>query len=61
MDNLKLATQQPENANATLSVAEFCAKYKLDNVEENRLRKLFGDYASRHELIINVQRKPNTR
>ena len=61
MDNLKLATEQSENANATLSVTEFCAKYKLGDVEEGRLRKLFGDYASRHELIINVQRKPNTR
>lgn len=61
MDNLNPAAEQPENTNATLSVSEFCAKYKLDDIEENRLRKLFGNYASRHELIINVQRKPNTR
>lgn len=61
MENTKPATEQPENANAPLSVSEFCRKYQLGDVEEGRLRKLFGDYASRHELIINVQRKPNTR
>lgn len=61
MDSLKVSTEQKDNANNTLSVSEFCAKYQLGDVEENRLRKLFGDYASRHELIINVQRKPNIR
>ena len=61
MENIKTGTEQPENANARLSVSEFCRKYELGDVGEGRLRKLFGDYASRHELIINVQRKPNTR
>lgn len=41
-----------------LSVMEFCHRYRLDETEEKRLRKLFGDFASRHELLMNAQRKP---
>lgn len=41
-----------------LSVVEFCRRYRLDETEERRLRKLFGDFASRHELLMNAQRKP---
>jgi hypothetical protein len=61
MDNVKSAVEPNESANSTLSVSDFCARYQLGDEEEQRLRKLFGDYASRHELIINVQRKPNFR
>lgn len=41
-----------------LSVADFCDRYRLDEEEQTRLRKLFGDFASRHELLMNAQRKP---
>lgn len=41
-----------------LSVMEFCRRYRLDESEEKRLRKLFGEFASRHELLMNAQRKP---
>jgi len=41
-----------------LNVMEFCRRYRLDETEEKRLRKLFGDFASRHELLMNAQRKP---
>lgn len=41
-----------------LSVVEFCRRYRLDEAEEKRLRKLFGDFASRHELLMNAHRKP---
>jgi hypothetical protein len=44
-----------------LNVAEFCRRYRLDKAEETRLRKLFGEFASRHELLMNAQRKPNFR
>ncbi|HAU75978.1 MAG TPA: hypothetical protein DCW88_10745 [Agrobacterium sp.] len=44
-----------------LNVAEFCRRYRLDKAEEVRLRKLFGEFASRHELLMNAQRKPNFR
>ncbi|XUY28508.1 hypothetical protein RMR21_015430 [Agrobacterium sp. rho-8.1] len=39
------------------SVAEFCRRYRLDETEESRLRTLFGEFASRHELLMNAQRK----
>lgn len=48
-------------AKPILNVAEFCRRYRLDKMEETRLRKLFGDFASRHELLMNAQRKPNFR
>ena len=35
-----------------------CDRYRLDDEEKARLRKLFGDFASRHELLMNAQRKP---
>lgn len=44
-----------------LSVKDFCRRYRLDDSEESRLRTLFGDFASRHELLMNAQRKPNFR
>jgi hypothetical protein len=55
--------QQPEFAHLkpVLNVTEFCKRYRLDQTEEKRLRKLFGDFASRHELLMNAQRKPNFR
>ena len=45
-------------AKPILSVADFCDRYRLDDEEKVRLRKLFGDFASRHELLMNAQRKP---
>ncbi|WP_075292258.1 hypothetical protein [Pararhizobium arenae] len=39
------------------SVAEFCKRYRLDQAEETRLRKLLGDFASQHELLMNARRK----
>lgn len=44
-----------------LSVVEFCRRYRLDESEETRLRTLFGDFASRHELLMNAQRKATFR
>ncbi len=55
LDNKNLETVEIK---PILSVTEFCSRYRLDDAEENRLRKLFGDFASRHELLMNAQRKP---
>lgn len=44
-----------------LNVTEFCRRYRLDKAEEARLRKLFGEFATRHELLMNAQRKPVSR
>jgi len=46
------------SAKPILSVADFCERYRLDDTEQSRLRKLFGDFASRHELLMNAQRRP---
>lgn len=43
------------------SVVEFCRRYRLDKSEESRLRTLFGEFASRHELLMNAQRKATFR
>lgn len=55
--------QQPEFAQPkpVFNVTDFCKRYRLDQAEEKRLRKLFGDFASRHELLMNAQRKPDFR
>lgn len=54
LDNNELETSE---IRPILSVVEFCRRYRLDESEEKRLRKLFGDFASRHELLMNAQRK----
>lgn len=40
------------------SVSDFCKRYRLDNAEEDRLKTLFGDYASQVELLMNAKRRP---
>ena len=54
-------TVDGNGAKPILNVAEFCRRYRLDKAEETRLRKLFGEFASRHELLMNAQRKPSFR
>lgn len=39
------------------SVSEFARRHRIDKVEEKRLRKLFGDFATRHELLSNCRRQ----
>lgn len=58
MQNSDVTQPNVGNQNVVWNVAEFCVRYRLDTVEENRLRKLFGDYASKQELLTNAQRKP---
>lgn len=40
------------------SVAEFSRRHRLDDQEQKRLRTLLGDFATRHELLMNAQRPP---
>jgi Asp-tRNA(Asn)/Glu-tRNA(Gln) amidotransferase C subunit len=54
IDNREIETTEIK---PILSVVEFCRRYRLDDAEESRLRKLFGEFASRHELLMNAQRK----
>ncbi len=43
------------------SVSDFCRRFRLDSLEENRLRRLLGDFANQQELLMNAQRKPDLR
>jgi hypothetical protein len=47
---------ETDTARPILNVTEFCRRHRLDKFEEARLRRLFGDFASRHELLMNAQR-----
>ncbi len=51
-------TQSIENADLreVWSVAEFSRRFRLDEREEDRLLKLFGHFATKQELLANVQR-----
>lgn len=44
-----------------MSVTDFVRRYRLPKDEENRLIKLFGLFASRHELLMNARRQPSFR
>ena len=39
------------------NVSEFARRYRIDKDEEKRLRKLFGDFATKHELLSNCRRQ----
>ena len=43
------------------NIREFARRHRLDHAEEERLRKMFGDFASRHELLMNARRPPQFR
>ncbi|MEA3533424.1 hypothetical protein [Rhizobium sp. CC-YZS058] len=40
------------------SVDEFCRRYRLSEDERIRLTRLFGSFASEHELLMNATRSP---
>ena len=44
-----------------LPVADFARRYRLSEQEEKRLKSLFGDFASQHELLMNADRSPRWR
>lgn len=38
------------------SVADFARRHRICQSEEDKLRKLFGDFATKQELLANAQR-----
>ncbi|NLS01393.1 hypothetical protein HGP17_31550 [Rhizobium sp. P38BS-XIX] len=40
------------------SVEDFSRRHRIGKEEEARLRKLFGDFATKQELLSNAQRPP---
>ena len=43
------------------NVSEFCRRFRLDSLEEKRLRLLLGEFANQQELLMNARRKPDLR
>ncbi|MDO1581784.1 hypothetical protein [Rhizobium oryzicola] len=58
-----LDAQQLEEAKIrkVWSVSDFVRRYRLDPIEENRLTKLLGPFASEQELLMNARRSPQFR
>lgn len=48
----------PRQARQILDVIEHCRKHGVDKAEERKLLILFGRFASRHELEMNIKRPP---
>lgn len=42
-------------------VSDFCKRFRLDAIEEDRLKALFGDHASQIALLMNAKRRPAFR
>ncbi len=40
------------------SVEDFARRHRITKEEEARLKKLFGDFATKQELLSNAQRPP---
>lgn len=45
-------------ARSVRSVDEFCRRYRLSQEENVRLTRLFGNFASEQELLMNARRPP---
>jgi hypothetical protein len=46
---------------AVMSVRDFCLAYKLTSDEQIRLIRLLGTYATKQEILMNVQMKSKVR
>ena len=44
-----------------IGVVDFARRYRLSKAEENRLTKLFGQFANKHELLMNARREASFR
>lgn len=55
IDNRQFTPRQPRHV---LDVIEHCRRNGLDEAEERKLLRLFGRFASRHELQMNTKRPP---
>lgn len=55
IDNRQFSQRQTRHIH---DVVEHCRKNGLDKAEERKLLLLFGRFATRHELQMNVKRPP---
>ena len=55
IDNRQFSPRQTRNI---FDVVEHCRRNGLDKAEERKLLRLFGRFATRHEIQMNVKRPP---
>ena len=55
IDNRQFRPRQTRNI---FDIVEHCRRNGLDKTEERKLLLLFGRFATRHELQMNVKRPP---
>ena len=61
IERIKNTNIETDRVTKVWSVASFCKRHRLDKQEEKRLKQLFGDFASAHELLHNAHRGPRWR
>jgi hypothetical protein len=52
---------EEKNLKSATSVRDFCLAYKLTSDEQIRLIRLFGTYATKHELLMNARMTSKVR
>lgn len=50
-----------QGAQQVTTITEFALQYKLTSDEQLRLTKLFGMFATKHELLMNARLKSRIR
>ncbi|OQP85430.1 hypothetical protein BTR14_16190 [Rhizobium rhizosphaerae] len=57
-EHLDIAKLEDVKMRSVRSVEEFCRRYRLSQEENVRLTRLFGNFASEQELLMNARRPP---
>ncbi|AGB69579.1 MULTISPECIES: hypothetical protein [Rhizobium] len=58
---LKIEKIEESKLREVWSVEDFVRRHRICKEEEARLKKLFGDFATKQELLSNAQRPPQFR
>ena len=58
---LKIEEVEESKLREVWSVEDFVRRHRICKEEEPRLKKLFGDFATKQELLSNAQRPPQFR
>lgn len=57
-EHLDRAKIEDGKTRSVRSVDDFCQRYRLSQEENVRLTRLFGNFASEQELLMNARRPP---
>ena len=58
---LKIEQIEESKLREVWSVEDFVRRHRICKEEEARLKKLFGEFATKQELLSNAQRPPQFR